>query len=130
MFTKSKFEDQELSGTAWGLGISGGYRMLGHRHKFRRQARQTMRRIDIPFRTILTKYPVRGILRPQVVQFLVPTSCPEFGRAKDGKSSGEFLTVAAIEMGYAPLAYRFFCLQSNTKSIVVSWENHVTRSGL
>ena len=41
------------------------------------------------------------------------------------KSKGEFLTVSLLEeKGYAPVVYRFFCLQSHYhKSLVFSWEN-------
>ena len=41
------------------------------------------------------------------------------------KSKGEFLTVSLLEeKGYAPVVYRFFCLQSHyRKSLVFSWEN-------
>ena len=41
------------------------------------------------------------------------------------KSSGEFLTVSLLEeKGYDPLDYRFFCLQSHyRKMLVFTWEN-------
>lgn len=41
------------------------------------------------------------------------------------KSKGEFLTVSLLEeKGFAPVVYRFFCLQSHyRKSLVFSWEN-------
>ena len=44
---------------------------------------------------------------------------------KMSKSKGEFLTVSLLEeKGYAPVVYRFFCLQSHyRKSLVFSWEN-------
>lgn len=44
---------------------------------------------------------------------------------KMSKSKGEFLTVSLLEQkGYDPLAYRFFCLQSHYRKILVfTWEN-------
>jgi cysteinyl-tRNA synthetase len=44
---------------------------------------------------------------------------------KMSKSSGEFLTLTRLnEMGYSPMVYKFFCLQSHyRKSLVFSFEN-------
>ena len=41
------------------------------------------------------------------------------------KSKGEFLTLSLLEeKGYAPMVYRFFCMQSHyRKNLVFSWEN-------
>jgi cysteinyl-tRNA synthetase len=41
------------------------------------------------------------------------------------KSKGEFLTVSLLESkGYAPMAYRLFCLQSHyRRNLVFTWEN-------
>ena len=51
---------------------------------------------------------------------------------KMSKSKGEFLTVSLLEeKGYAPVVYRFFCLQSHyRKSLVFTWENLDNAAGV
>ncbi len=117
-FTKSKFEDQELKwDSPWGSGYPGWHiecscislRALGER-------------LDIHCGGVDNIFPHHTNEIAQSEAYLGHKWCNYWfhvrhlnaNAGKMSKSSGEFLTVSALEKhGYDPLAYRFFCLLSH-----------------
>ena len=127
-FTKSKFEDQALKwDSPWGVGYPGWHiecscismKYLGEY-------------LDIHCGGIDNAFPHHTNEIAQSEAYLGHPWCSWWfhvlhlntTNGKMSKSSGEFLTVSLLEeKGYAPLAYRFFCLQSHyRKSLEFSWE--------
>jgi len=128
-FTKSKFEDQELKwNSPWGVGYPGWHiecscismKYLGEY-------------LDIHCGGIDNQFPHHTNEIAQSEAYIGHKWCNYWFHVhhlnttggKMSKSKGEFLTVSLLEeKGYDPMAYRFFCLQSNyRKSLVFSWEN-------
>lgn len=128
-FTKSKFDDQELKwDSPWGLGYPGWHiecSCIGMKY-----GGETL---DIHCGGIDNAFPHHTNEIAQSEAFLGHSWCKHWfhvlhlntDKGKMSKSSGEFLTVSLLEQkGYAPLVYRFFCLQSHyRKSLVFTWEN-------
>ncbi|MBR4655769.1 MAG: cysteine--tRNA ligase [Oscillospiraceae bacterium] len=127
-FTKSKFEDQALKwDSPWGVGYPGWHiecscismKYLGEY-------------LDIHCGGIDNAFPHHTNEIAQSEAYLGHKWCNYWFHVlhlnttsgKMSKSSGEFLTVSLLEeKGYAPLAYRFFCLLSHyRKSLEFSWE--------
>ena len=128
-FTKSKFEDQALKwDSPWGVGYPGWHiECSGISMKYLGDD------LDIHCGGIDNAFPNHTNEIAQSESYLGHKWCNYWMHilhlnttsGKMSKSSGEFLTVSLLEeKGYAPLAYRLFCLQSHyRKALVFSWEN-------
>lgn len=128
-FTKSKFEEQALKwDSPWGVGYPGWHiecsaiciKHLGET-------------VDIHCGGIDNAFPHHTNEIAQSEAYLGHKWCNYWFHVfhlnttsgKMSKSSGEFLTVSLLQKkGYDPLAYRFFCLQSHYRKVLVfSYEN-------
>ena len=128
-FTKSKFDDQELKwDSPWGIGYPGWHiecSCIAMKH--------LGERLDIHCGGIDNAFPHHTNEIAQSEAYLGHKWCNYWmhvlhlntDSGKMSKSKGEFLTVSLLESkGYAPLAYRFFCLGSHyRRSLVFSYEN-------
>ena len=128
-FTKSKFEDQELKwDSPWGVGYPGWHIecsciSMKHLGEY----------LDIHCGGIDNAFPHHTNEIAQSEAFVGHKWCNYWfhvlhlntNSGKMSKSKGEFLTVSLLESkGYAPVVYRFFCLQSHyRRSLVFSYEN-------
>ena len=128
-FTKSKFEDQELKwDSPFGVGYPGWHIecsaiSLKHLGPY----------LDLHCGGIDNAFPHHTNEIAQSEAYLGHPWCPQWfhvhhlntNAGKMSKSSGEFLTVDLLEKkGFAPLAYRYFCLGSHyRKNLVFSFEN-------
>ena len=128
-FTKSKFEDQELKwDSPFGVGYPGWHIecsaiSLKHLGEY----------LDLHCGGIDNAFPHHTNEIAQSEAYLGHPWCPQWfhvhhlntSAGKMSKSSGEFLTVDLLEQkGFAPLAYRYFCLGSHyRKNLVFSFEN-------
>ena len=128
-FTKSKFEDQELKwDSPFGVGYPGWHIecsaiSLKHLGPY----------LDLHCGGIDNAFPHHTNEIAQSEAYLGHPWCPQWfhvhhlntNAGKMSKSSGEFLTVDLLEQkGFAPLAYRYFCLGSHyRKNLVFSFEN-------
>ena len=128
-FTKSKFDDQELKwDSPWGIGYPGWHIecsciSMKHLGEY----------LDLHCGGIDNAFPHHTNEIAQSEAYIGHKWCNYWfhvhhlntNSGKMSKSSGEFLTVSLLEeKGYAPLVYRFFCLQSHyRKNLVFSWEN-------
>ena len=128
-FTKSKFEDQALKwDSPWGVGYPGW-----HIECSGISMKHLGEDIDIHCGGIDNAFPhhtneiaqSESYLGHPWVKYWMHVLHLNTTSGKMSKSSGEFLTVSLLqEKGYDPLAYRFFCLQSHYRKILVfSWEN-------
>ena len=128
-FTKSKFEDQALKwDSPWGVGYPGWHiECSGISLKYNGEY------LDLHCGGVDNAFPHHTNEIAQSESYLGHPWCPQWchvahlntSNGKMSKSKGEFLTVSLLEeKGYAPVVYRFFCLQSHyRKSLVFSWEN-------
>ena len=128
-FTKSKFEDQALKWESpWGTGYPGWHiECSGISLKYNGEY------LDLHCGGVDNAFPHHTNEIAQSESYLGHTWCPWWfhvahlntASGKMSKSSGEFLTVSLLEeKGYDPLDYRFFCLQSHyRKMLVFTWEN-------
>ena len=128
-FTKSKFEDQALKwDSPWGVGYPGWHiECSGISMKYNGEY------LDLHCGGGDNAFPHHTNEIAQSESYLGHPWCPQWchvahlntSSGKMSKSKGEFLTVSLLEeKGYAPVVYRFFCLQSHyRKSLVFSWEN-------
>ena len=128
-FTKSKFEDQALKwDSPWGVGYPGWHiECSGISMKYNGEY------LDLHCGGVDNAFPHHTNEIAQSESYLGHPWCPQWchvahlntSSGKMSKSKGEFLTVSLLEeKGYAPVVYRFFCLQSHyRKSLVFSWEN-------
>ena len=128
-FTKSKFEDQALKwDSPWGVGYPGWHiECSGISMKYNGEY------LDLHCGGVDNAFPHHTNEIAQSESYLGHPWCPQWchvahlntSNGKMSKSKGEFLTVSLLEeKGYAPVVYRFFCLQSHyRKSLVFSWEN-------
>ena len=128
-FTKSKFEDQELKwDSPWGIGYPGWHiecSCIARKH--------LGEYLDIHCGGIDNAFPHHTNEIAQSEATFGHEWCGYWfhvhhlntNSGKMSKSKGEFLTVSLLEeKGYAPLVYRFFCMQSHyRKNLVFSWEN-------
>lgn len=123
-FTKSKFENQALKwDSPWGVGYPGwhiecsgiSYKTLGDK-------------IDIHCGGVDNKFPHHTNEIAQSESFLGHHWCNywfhvEHLNVKDGKmskSANNFTTLQSlIDAGYDPMVYKFFCLQSHYRKILV-----------
>ena len=128
-FTKSKFEDQALKWESpWGVGYPGWHIecsciSMKHLGEY----------LDIHAGGIDNAFPHHTNEIAQSESYLGHPWCNYWfhvhhlntDSGKMSKSKGEFLTVSLLESkGYAPMAYRYFCLQSHyRRNLVFSWEN-------
>ena len=128
-FTKSKFEDQALKwDSPWGVGYPGW-----HIECSGISMKHLGEDLDIHCGGIDNAFPHHTNEIAQSEAYLGHKWCNWWmhvlhlndKEGKMSKSKGEFLTVSLLEeKGYAPLAYRLFCLQSHyRKSLVFTWEN-------
>ena len=128
-FTKSKFEDQALKWESpWGTGYPGW-----HIECSAISMKYNGEYLDLHCGGVDNAFPHHTNEIAQSESYLGHPWCPWWFHAahlntnsgKMSKSAGEFLTVSLLEeKGYDPLAYRFFCLQSHyRKMLVFSWEN-------
>ena len=128
-FTQSKFEDQALKwDSPWGVGYPGW-----HIECSGISMKHLGEDLDIHCGGIDNAFPHHTNEIAQSEAYLGHKWCKYWmhvlhlntSSGKMSKSKGEFLTVALLkEKGYAPLAYRLFCLQSHyRKSLVFTWEN-------
>ena len=128
-FTKSKFEDQALKwDSPWGVGYPGWHiECSGISLKYNGEY------LDLHCGGVDNAFPHHTNEIAQSESYLGHAWCPWWfhvahlntSDGKMSKSSGEFLTVSLLEeKGYDPLDYRFFCLQSHyRKMLVFTWEN-------
>ncbi|MBQ2794017.1 MAG: cysteine--tRNA ligase [Clostridia bacterium] len=128
-FTKSKFEDQELKwDSPWGVGYPGWHiecSCIARKH--------LGEYLDIHCGGIDNAFPhhTNEIAQSEATfghewcKYWFHVHHLNTSSGKMSKSKGEFLTVSLLEQkGYAPLVYRFFCMQSHyRKNLVFSWEN-------
>ena len=123
-FTKSKFDNQALKwDSPWGVGYPGwhiecsgiSYKYLGEH-------------LDIHCGGVDNKFPHHTNEIAQTESYLGHDWCKYWfhvehlntNTGKMSKSSGEFLTLTRIdELGYSPMVYRFFCLQSHYRKQLV-----------
>lgn len=128
-FTKSKFDDQELKwDSPWGVGYPGWHIecsciSMKHLGEY----------LDLHCGGIDNQFPHHTNEIAQSEAYIGHKWCNYWfhvhhlntGSGKMSKSKGEFLTVSLLESkGYAPVVYRFFCLQSHyRKSLVFTYEN-------
>ena len=128
-FTKSKFEDQELKwDSPWGIGYPGW-----HIECSCIAAKHLGEYLDIHCGGIDNAFPhhTNEIAQSEATyghewcNYWFHVHHLNTNTGKMSKSKGEFLTVSLLEeKGYAPLVYRFFCMQSHyRKNLVFSWEN-------
>ncbi|MBQ7693309.1 MAG: cysteine--tRNA ligase [Oscillospiraceae bacterium] len=123
-FTKSKFEDQALKwDSPWGVGYPGW-----HIECSGISMKHLGGDLDIHCGGIDNCFPHHTNEIAQSEAYLGHHWCNFWFHVlhlntKDGKmskSSGEFLTVSVLQKnGYDPLAYRYFCLQSHYRKILV-----------
>ena len=127
-FTKSKFEDQELKwNSPWGVGYPGW-----HIECSAISMKHLGEYLDIHCGGIDNAFPHHTNEIAQSESYLGHKWCNYWFHVlhlnttsgKMSKSSGEFLILKTLEdKGYAPVVYRFFCLQSHyRKSLVFSYE--------
>ena len=127
-FTKSKFDDQELKwDSPWGIGYPGW-----HIECSAISMKHLGEYLDIHCGGIDNACPHHTNEIAQSEAYIGHPWCKYWfhvlhlntNSGKMSKSKGEFLTVSLLEeKGYAPAAYRLFCLQSHyRKSLVFSWE--------
>ncbi|MBR4210910.1 MAG: cysteine--tRNA ligase, partial [Oscillibacter sp.] len=128
-FTKSKFEDQALKwDSPWGTGYPGWHiECSGISLKYNGEY------LDLHCGGVDNAFPHHTNEIAQSESYLGHAWCPWWfhvahlntSDGKMSKSAGEFLTVSLLEeKGYDPLDYRFFCLQSHyRKMLVFTWEN-------
>ena len=128
-FTKSKFDDQELKwNSPWGIGYPGWHiecSCIARKH--------LGEYLDIHCGGIDNAFPhhTNEIAQSEATfghewcNYWFHVHHLNTSSGKMSKSKGEFLTVSLLEeKGYAPLVYRFFCMQSHyRKNLVFSWEN-------
>ena len=117
-FTKSKFDDQELKwDSPWGVGYPGW-----HIECSSISIKHLGEYCDIHCGGVDNAFPHHTNEIAQSEAYLGHQWCKYWfhvlhlldRRGKMSKSKGEFLTVSLLEeMGYNPLAYRMFCLQSH-----------------
>lgn len=128
-FTKSKFEDQALKwDSPWGVGYPGW-----HIECSGISMKHLGEDLDIHCGGIDNAFPHHTNEIAQSESYLGHHWCNYWfhvlhlntSSGKMSKSKGEFLTVAVLEeKGYDPLDYRFFCLQSHyRKMLVFTYEN-------
>ena len=127
-FTKSKFENHALKwDSPWGVGYPGWHiECTGISLKYLGE------NLDIHCGGVDNKFPHHTNEIAQTESFVGHKWCNtwfhvEHLNTKNGKmskSSGEFLTLTRLgEMGYSPMVYKFFCLQSHyRKQLVFSEE--------
>ncbi len=127
-FTKSKFEDQELKwNSPWGVGYPGW-----HIECSAISIKHLGEYLDIHCGGIDNAFPHHTNEIAQSESYLGHKWCNYWFHVlhlnttsgKMSKSTGEFLILKTLEdKGYAPVVYRFFCLQSHyRKSLVFSYE--------
>lgn len=123
-FTKSKFEDQELKwDSPWGVGYPGWHiECSGISMKYLGEY------LDIHCGGVDNIFPHHTNEIAQSESYLGHPWCNYWihgehlndTTGKMSKSKGEFLTVTLLkEKGYNPLAYRFMCLNSSYRKVLV-----------
>lgn len=128
-FTKSKFENQALKwDSPWGVGYPGW-----HIECSSISIKHLGEDLDIHCGGIDNAFPHHTNEIAQSESYLGHKWCKYWfhvyhlnvDSGKMSKSKGEFLTVSLLqEKGYDPLAYRFFCLQSHYRKVLVfTYEN-------
>ncbi|NLU24290.1 MAG: cysteine--tRNA ligase [Clostridiales bacterium] len=128
-FTKSKFEDQALKwDSPWGVGYPGW-----HIECSGISMKHLGEDLDIHCGGVDNAFPHHTNEIAQSESYLGHHWCNWWfhvlhlntNDGKMSKSKGEFLTVSLLEQkGYDPMAYRFFCLQSHYRKVLVfSYEN-------
>ncbi|MEG1743818.1 MAG: cysteine--tRNA ligase, partial [Clostridia bacterium] len=123
-FTKSKFEDQELKWESpWGVGYPGW-----HIECSAISLKYLGENLDIHCGGIDNAFPHHTNEIAQSEAYLGHKWCNFWfhvfhlntNDGKMSKSKGEFLTISLLkEKGYDPLIYRFFCLQSHYRKVLV-----------
>ena len=123
-FTKSKFDDQELKwDSPWGLGYPGW-----HLECSAISLKYLGDKLDIHCGGVDNIFPHHTNEIAQSEAYLGHKWCNYWVHGehlndqsgKMSKSKGEFLTVSLLkEKGYDPLAYRFMCLQSHYRKVLV-----------
>lgn len=123
-FTKSKFEDQELKwNSPWGYGYPGWHiECSGISMKYLGED------LDIHCGGVDNIFPHHTNEIAQSEAYLGHSWCKYWVHGehlndetgKMSKSKGEFLTISLLkEKGYDPLAYRFMCLNSHYRRVLV-----------
>ena len=127
-FTKSKFENHALKwDSPWGVGYPGWHiECSGISYKYLGEY------LDIHCGGVDNKFPHHTNEIAQTESFVGHPWCKywfhvEHLNTKSGKmskSKGDFLTLSKLEeLGYSPMVYKFFCLQSHyRKQLVFSFD--------
>ena len=127
-FTKSKFENHALKwDSPWGVGYPGWHiECSGISYKYLGEY------LDIHCGGVDNKFPHHTNEIAQTESFVGHPWCKywfhvEHLNTKSGKmskSKGDFLTLSKLkELGYCPMVYKFFCLQSHyRKQLVFSFD--------
>lgn len=128
-FTKSKFDSQELKwDSPWGIGYPGW-----HIECSAIAVKELGGHLDIHCGGIDNAFPHHTNEIAQSEAYLCHDWCDFWfhvrhlndDTGKMSKSKGEFLTVSLLQdKGYDPLAYRYFCLMSHYRRVLVfTWES-------
>ncbi len=134
-FTKSKFDSQELKwDSPWGTGYPGW-----HIECSAISVKELGGHLDLHCGGIDNAFPHHTNEIAQSEAFLGHHWCDFWFHVrhlndetgKMSKSKGEFLTVSVLEeKGYDPMAYRYFCLMSHYRKILVfNWDGLGNASG-
>ncbi|MDD4125809.1 MAG: cysteine--tRNA ligase, partial [Eubacteriales bacterium] len=134
-FTKSKFDSQELKwDSPWGVGYPGW-----HIECSAISVKELGAHLDIHCGGIDNAFPHHTNEIAQSEAYLGGHWCDFWFHVrhlynetgKMSKSKGEFLTVSFLEeKGYDPIAYRYFCLMSHYRKVLVfSWEAFENANG-
>lgn len=127
-FTKSKFENHALKwDSPWGVGYPGWHiECSGISHKYLGEY------LDLHCGGVDNKFPHHTNEIAQTESFVGHKWCGHWFHSehlntktgKMSKSKGDFLTLSKLEeMGYSPMVYKMFCLQSHyRKQLVFSEE--------
>lgn len=123
-FTKSKFDDQELKwDSPWGYGYPGW-----HIECYGISLKYLGEKLDIHCGGVDNIFPHHTNEIAQSESYLGHKWCNYWihgehlndQSGKMSKSKGEFLTVSLLEeKGYSPLIYRFMCLNSHYRKVLV-----------
>lgn len=134
-FTKSKFENQALKwDSPWGVGYPGWHiECTGISLKYLGE------NLDIHCGGVDNKFPHHTNEIAQTESYIGHKWCNtwfhvEHLNTKNGKmskSNGDFLTLTKLEeMGYSPMVYKFFCMQSHYRKQLIFSEESLESSRL
>lgn len=130
-FTKSKFEKHALKwDSPWGVGYPGWHiECSGISHKYLGDY------LDIHCGGVDNKFPhhtneiaqTEGYIGHKWCNYWFHVEHLNNKNGKMSKSTGEFLTLSRLnELGYSPMVYKFFCLQSHYRKQLVFTDESIS----